>query len=275
MNKALLITLLIVLIIAGFYIFIAILLTIFQSKMIFYPEKEISATPDEIGLKYEDIYFTTTDGVRLNGWFVIAEQSKGIILFCHGNAGNISHRLESIKLFINLGYSVFIFDYRGFGLSSGRITEQGSYLDAIAAYNYIVNNKDVESENIVIFGRSLGGAIASYLAKEKTPKVLIIESTFTSILDFAQKTYPLFPVKMLLRFEYNTKEYIQEVKCPILIIHSVEDEMMPFNHAEQLYNVANDPKEILKLSGSHNEGFIYSKNHYITGLNNFLNKYFF
>lgn len=274
MNRLILIAISLVLIIAGLYIFIAFLLMIFQSKMIFYPDRDIIATPKEIGLVYEDIYFTTTDNIKLNGWFVQAEQSRGVIIFCHGNAGNISHRLESIKQFVDLGFSVFIFDYRGFGLSSGKITEQGSYLDAEAAYNYIIDNKNIDPIKIVFFGRSLGGSVASWLAKEKTPKLLIIESTFTSIVDFASQTYPIFPVKLLLRFDYNTKKYLQEIKCPVLIIHSVDDEMIPFNHAIELFNIANEPKELLKLTGTHNEGFMFSRNNYITGLKNFLNKYF-
>ncbi len=196
-----------------------------------------------------------------------------MILFCHGNGGNISHRLDSIQLFHRLGLSTFIFDYRGYGLSEGSPAEKGTYLDAEAAWNYLIRQRKVEPKKIIVFGRSLGGAVAAWLAQGHTPRMLIIESTFTSVKDLAGKFYPYFPVRLLSRFNYNVIEYLQKVNCPLLIIHSRDDEIVPFSHGQRLFMSAKEPKEFLDIMGTHNEGFILSGKHYETGLDSFISQY--
>ena len=175
----------VVTVLAGAYIGLAVLLMVFQSRFIYFPERAIYANPDEIGLSYEAVSFEASDEVGLVGWFVPAEQSRGVVLFCHGNAGNISHRLESIQAFNRLGLDTFIFDYRGYGRSEGRTTERGTYRDAEAAWRYLVEGRQVDPSQMVIFGRSLGGTIAAWLVQERPPKALILESTFTSVPDMA------------------------------------------------------------------------------------------
>ncbi len=257
----------------GLYICIVLIFFIFQSHLIFFPGRDINVTPDRIGLSYEVVYFEASDGVKLSGWFVPVENSRGVILFCHGNGGNISHRLESIQIFYNLGLSTFIFDYRGYGQSEGKITEQGTYLDAEAAWHYLVQKQKVYPKEIIIFGRSLGGSIAAWLAQAHTPKALIIESAFTSIQDIASELYPYLPVRLISRFYYDCMNYLRQVNCPILIVHSRDDETIPFNHGQRLFKTANEPKEFLEIAGTHNEGFITTAKHYEKDLGSFISKH--
>ncbi|MFC2061017.1 alpha/beta hydrolase [Elusimicrobiota bacterium] len=270
LNKLWLVARLPLLVAAGIYVFILLYFSISQARFIYFPYSIIEATPADIGLYYEDIAFKTEDNIELNGWFVPAEKAKAVLLFCHGNAGNISHRLESIKIFNEIGLSVFIFDYRGYGKSEGKPAEAGTYIDAEAAWRYLKEVKGVKQENIIIFGRSLGGAIGAYLAKEHKPKALVVESSYTSINDIASDLYPLIPMNIISRFGYNTSEYIGEVKCPVLVVHSSDDEIIPFRHGRQLFEDAEEPKRFLEISGSHNEGFIMSIGMYTEGLKSFI-----
>ena len=259
--------------VAGTCIIFAALLFIFQSHYVYYPQRVLQADPGSIGLHFENVSFETSDGVRLSGWFVPGDNARGVILFCHGNAGNISHRLDSIQLFHRLGLDVFIFDYRGYGRSEGKPTEHGTYKDAEAAWRYLVETRQVNPDQIIVFGRSLGGAIASWLAQTHPPGALILESTFTSLPDIAATLYPYLPVRWLSRFEYNTAEYLGSVDCPVLIVHSRDDEIMPFRHGRQLFELAGEPKTFLEISGTHNEGFITSGRHYQEALNAFILKH--
>ena len=260
----------IVIAIVGAYIVLAGFLFIFQANYVYYPERILIADPSKIGLDYENVQFETVDGVSLSGWFIPSDNSRGVILFCHGNAGNISHRLESIQIFHRLELDVFIFDYRGYGQSEGKPTEHGTYEDAEAAWRYLVEERQTSPSQVVVFGRSLGATIAAWLVQNHTPKALILESAFTSLPDIAATLYPYLPVRWLLRFEYNTAKYLGEVDCPVLIIHSREDEIMPFSHGRQLFEIAGEPKRFLEISGTHNEGFITSGRYYEEGLNAFI-----
>jgi len=256
--------------VAGAYIIFAGLLFVFQSHYVYYPERILVADPSSVGLYFENVSFETSDRVELSGWFIPSGGARGVILFCHGNVGNISHRLESVQIFHRLGLDVFIFDYRGYGRSNGKPTEQGTYKDAEAAWWYLVETRQVNPDQIIVFGRSLGGAVASWLAQTHSPGALILESTFTSLPDIAATLYPYLPVRWLLRFEYNTAEYLGKVDCPVLIVHSHDDEIMPFSHGRQLFEVAGEPKRFLEISGTHNEGFITSGRHYEEALNAFI-----
>ncbi len=263
----------IVIIIAGAYIIFAGSLFIFQSHYIYYPVRVLSTDPGSIGLNFESVSFETTDGVKLSGWFIPGENAKGVILFCHGNAGNISHRLESIQIFHRLGLDIFIFDYRGYGQSEGKPTEQGIYQDAEAAWRYLTEERQVNPSKITVFGRSLGGAVASWLAQRHTPGALILESAFTSLPDIAATVYPYLPVRLLLRSKYNTAEYLGRINCPVLIVHSRDDEIMPFSHGQRLFEMAKEPKRFLEITGTHNEGYITSDKRYEEGLNAFVSEY--
>ena len=260
----------IIVIVVGVYIILVGYLFIFQSHYVYYPERVLPADPGRIGLPFENISFETKDGLMLSGWFISKEDSRGVLLFCHGNAGNIGHRLDSIQLFHELGLDIFIFDYRGYGQSEGKPTEKGTYEDTEAAWRYLVEERQVDPDKLIVFGRSLGGAVDSWLASRHTPGALILESTFTSLPDIAAALYPYLPVKLMLRFKYNTAEYLSEVNCPTLIIHSQNDEIMPFTHGQRLFETASEPKRFLEITGTHNEGFITSGAKYKEGLNTFI-----
>ncbi|OGW40810.1 MAG: lysophospholipase [Nitrospirae bacterium RBG_13_39_12] len=254
--------------------YLVIIITVYlkQDSIIYFPEKEIWQTPKDIGLGYEEIYFVTEDGVTVSGWYIPAENEEGVLLFCHGNAGNISDRLDSIKIFNKLGLSVMIFDYRGYGKSAGKPSETGTYLDAEAAWEYLINVKQKPTGKILIFGRSLGAAIAAETALRKFPACLIVESSFTSVPDIGKKFYPWLPVKLISKFKYSTIEKISSIKCPKLIIHSPQDEIIPFEHGKLLFKKASDPKDFLEIKGGHNEGFIISGSIYTDGLKSFVDK---
>ncbi|HLD63367.1 MAG TPA: alpha/beta hydrolase, partial [Candidatus Peribacteraceae bacterium] len=242
------------------------------SRLVFYPEvdREVAATPALAGLQYEDIHLKTVDGIGLHGWYIPAAQPRGTVLFLHGNAGNISHRLDSIEMFHRLGYSTLIFDYRGYGNSGGKPTEQGTYRDAEAAWRYLTEQRHIPSCRIVLFGESLGGAVAAWLAAREKPAALVIASGFTSVPDLGQQLYPYLPVRWLARIRYDTREYLRAVTAPVLIAHSPEDDIIPFEHGRALFAAANPPKQFLELAGGHNDGFIFMRESWVRVLGDFL-----
>jgi uncharacterized protein len=262
-----------VLLLAFIYLLLLAALYLFQSRLIHLPAvpgREILSTPERIGLDYQDVWLRTEDGVRLHGWFVPAASSGPVVLFLHGNAGNISHRLDSLRIFHNLGWSVLIIDYRGYGQSEGRPTEQGLYRDAGAAVDWLREEHGVPPEELVLFGRSLGAAVASHVAAEQGAGALILESAFTSVPDLASELYPIFPVRALARHRYDTRAALAKVEAPVLVVHSSDDEIIPFAHGKRLYEAAPEPRDFLKLEGGHNDGFLRSGARYREGLQRFL-----
>ena len=255
------------------YVAVVALAYFFQERLLYFPLRGIAVTPASRGLTYENVSIETEDGLKISGWFVPAEQSRGVVLFFHGNAGNISHRLDSLEPFHRLGLSTLIIDYRGYGQSEGKPTEAGTYLDAEAAWRYLVNERHVSPSEIILFGRSLGGAIAAWLAVTHPPQALILESTFTSVPDVAAQAYPILPVRPLSRIHYNTLQRLPEINVPLLIVHSPNDEVIPYSHGQKLYAAANEPKEFLQLRGGHNEGFIISTTEYEAKLAAFIAEY--
>jgi hypothetical protein len=211
----------------------------------------------------------TSDGVTLHGWY-IPGRSDRVLLFFHGNAGNISHRLESIRQFLQLGLSVLIIDYRGYGQSGGRPTEQGIYRDAQAAWRYLAEANETPATRIVLFGRSMGASAASYLATRHRPLALIVESSFTSVPDIAAEYYPWLPVRRLSRLRHSTEDFIREADCPVLVIHSRDDEIVPFRHGEAIYAAASEPRTLFEIHGTHNDAFLRDEHNYLAGLQSFL-----
>lgn len=250
------------------------IISLLQRKLIYKPSTCINRTPDDLGLPWEWVEFDTSDSQRLTGWFITCENDRGTLIFCHGNNGNIANRIEVAEIYHHLGFNVLLFDYRGFGRSTGRPNEKGTYRDADAAWRYVTDERGIPPERIVISGKSLGGPIAAWCASQHTPAVLIIESTFTSMHAIGIKLYPWLPVRALLSFSYNTREHIRNVKCPILIVHSSEDQLIPVSHGESLYNSAPGPKEFLMIKGPHNNGYLVTGAEYVRGIENFLNRYY-
>jgi alpha/beta superfamily hydrolase len=262
--------------IAAVYLALCVLVFIFQARLLYLPNiggRGLSATPADIGLAFEDVRFSTRDGAALHGWFIPAPQAQHVLLHCHGNGGNISHRLDAIRLFHDLGLSVFIFDYRGYGLSAGRPDEEGTYRDAEAAWNYLLDARGLSAERIVVHGHSLGAAIAAQLVRGRQPAALILESPFTSIADVASRHYWFLPVRWLSRFDYPTAAFVRDVHAPLLVVHSQYDEISPFAHGRVVFEQANEPKAFLEIGGDHNAGFLLSGARYTEGLREFLRQH--
>jgi len=260
------------LVIAAGYVLVVAGVYVMQPRLLYLPNlpgRALGGTPRDLGLGYEDVRLQTEDGVSLHAWYVPATGSR-TLLFFHGNAGNVSHRLGSIKVFHDLGLSVLIIDYRGYGESEGRPTEVGTYRDAEAAWRYLTETRGVSPGRIVVFGRSLGGAVAAWLAARTRPAALIVESAFTSVPDLGQELYPWLPVRWLSRFDYPTRRYVADVRAPVLVVHSRDDEIAPFHHGEAIFAAAPPPRTLLELEGTHNEAHVRSEQRYIAGLRDFL-----
>lgn len=257
--------------VAAGYALLIVVMYFLQGRMLYLanvPGRALTMTPGDVGMDYEDAYIETADGVKLHGWFIPGRSSR-VLLFFHGNAGNISHRLDSIRLFQDLGLTVFIIDYRGYGQSEGRTTESGMYRDAEAAWRYLVEGRGIAAGDILIFGRSLGASVAAWLAAQHQPLALIVESSFTSVPDIAQELYPWLPARWLSRLRHATQDYVQEVRCPVLVVHSCDDEIIPFHHGEAIFASAHEPRTLLAIRGSHNDAFLRDEQTYIEGLRAF------
>ena len=259
----------------GVYVFLSAYIYFIQSSLLYYPDmpgRNLATSPENIGLTYQNIELITEDNIKLHGWFIPNDKTKETVLFFHGNAGNISHRLESIEIFHRLGLNVFIIDYRGYGQSEGKTTEKGTYRDAEAAWNYLNKTRGISGQQIIIFGRSLGASIATWLANKYTPAGLIIESGFTSVASMGQRLYPFLPIRWLTHFRYDTRQYVKNVSCPVMIAHSSDDEIIPYAEGLEIFQTAPEPKIFLDMRGGHNDGFIVSGSDYIDGLRSFINQ---
>jgi len=261
-------------IIAVAYVGLCALVYFRQSKYVYYPEKKISATPSILQLEFEDVVLETEDGESLGAWYIPAgpDPEQGLtLLFCHGNAGNICHRLESISTFHNLGMHVLIFDYHGYGTSTGKPGEAETYEDVLAAWNYLVDLRGVPQDHIVAFGRSLGGAVAAWLAARVDPRALVLESSFTSVPDIAQNAFPFLPARWLSRFKYNTLARLPLIDCPVLVAHGTRDRTVSISHGRRLFEHANEPKQFIEFDGAHNDGGMDTQPKYRAAFMAFIN----
>jgi len=261
-------------------LFIMILPKFIEKGLIFHPDKgNDSITPDAYGIEYDDVTFRTEDGLNLHGWFVPGKKSSPdenlhTLLWFHGNAGNINHRLGNIKmLHERVPVNVFIIDYRQYGRSEGKISEKGTYIDAGAALAHLHSRKEINQEKIIFFGRSLGSAVAVELALKEKCRALILETPFTSILEMGKKLYPFLPVSLLLKTKYDSLSKIRNIKVPILIMHGDKDDLVPFEHGKRLYDMANEPKEFYTIPGAgHNDTHIVGGDEYFDVIRNFVKK---
>jgi len=239
-----------------------------EERFIFHPDNVIHQTPASAGLFFDDVHFTASDGVRLHGWYIPYPDAERTLLWFHGNAGNISHRVENIKLLHdNIKINVFIFDYRGYGRSEGEISEKGTYLDGIAAVEYLRAHYQLQPHSLVIFGRSLGAAVAAEIATQIQSVILILESPFISVPEMARAIFPLLPVRFFLSTQYNTLEKVRRVKSPLLVLHGDEDEIVPLSQGRRVFEAANEPKRFYAIPGaSHNDTYIAGGTPYLDAL---------
>ena len=235
-----------------------------ENFFIFFPQRPFDFAPESFGLAYEDAYFTTDDGKKLHGWFFRAEKSQPVILHFHGNAGNISHRLDLVQPYLRKGLSVFLFDYRGFGRSEGRPSEKGLYLDGMAAYDYLVQIKGILPGNMVLHGHSIGAAVAVEVALKRSVRSVILESAFTSTKDMA-RTMALFALfSPVFPAHYNNLEKVPRLRVPKLVIHGERDEIVPFAMGQKLFEAATDPKFFYPVKDAgHNDVFVVGGEKYL------------
>jgi fermentation-respiration switch protein FrsA (DUF1100 family) len=244
-----------------------------EPRMIYFPDRDMEPAPAGV----EDVWLTTADGVRIHGWWLPATNPAPLtVLFFHGNAGNISHRTEKLQIFRNLGANVLIIDYRGYGRSAGKPDEAGTYADARAAYDHLTKTLLVrrslgedgnrEPRTVVVYGESLGSAVAVDLATKVPVGGVIIEEGFTSIGDVGQKMFPFLPVRWFVRNKYDSLAKINRINAPLLMFHSRQDEIFAWRHAERLLAAAREPKRLVELRGDHNNAFLVSADAYREGL---------
>lgn len=236
-----------------------------DDNFIFFPTRDLVMTPHSAGLSYDEVNFTAADGTGLHGWFVPGQPGAPAILFFHGNAGNISHRVDNLQLFHQqLGVSVFIFDYRSYGNSAGKASEEGTYADARGALTWL-HDQGWSNDRIIYFGRSLGAAVATQLALEETPAGLVLESSFTSVAAMGRRHNPIlyFLLGWLLQSNYDTLAKIDQTGAPLLLFQGTRDTIVPPDMAEQLYNRALEPKTLHLIQGAgHNDTLFHGQREY-------------
>jgi fermentation-respiration switch protein FrsA (DUF1100 family) len=283
---------------------VLVLVFVFQSRLVFFPGmgREVTLSPQSYGLKYETAELRTADGETLQAWWVPADGARGVVLFFHGNAGNISHRLDYLLMFNRLRYSTLIVDYRGYGNSTGSPSEEGTYRDAEAAWDYVRHARLARPQDVVIAGESLGCAVGTWLAakvslipdpspegrredrapeapaggREKVgmgPRAVLLFSPFTSVNDLGAQVYWFLPVRLLSRIGYDNLENLKRIRGPVFIAHSRDDEIVPFSHGRKLYEAAGEPKAFLEMRGGHNDGFIFVRQEWVAQLGAFLDRH--
>jgi fermentation-respiration switch protein FrsA (DUF1100 family) len=242
------------------------MLKIFEHSQVYHPDRVLIDSPARWRHPFEEVHFPAPDGVKLHGWYFPGSNAPAgpVILFCHGNGGNISHRLDAASALLGTGASVFLFDYRGYGRSTGRPSEQGTYRDAHAAYDWLLNRGHAAAQ-VMAFGESLGGGVASELAATRTVGGLVLQSTFTSIIDVGAELFPWLPVKWLGSIQYNTLGRLPVIRAPVLVMHSRKDGLVGYRHAEKNFAAANEPKRLVDLRGGHNESLL-DRQAYINGV---------
>lgn len=263
----------ILLIAIGGYAALAGVVYLIQGTLLFVPGELRYGDPSSIGLAYEEARLSTEDGESLQAWWVPRPDARATVLFFHGNAGNITTRLETIRTLHRLGLNTFIIDYRGYGESSGRPTEKGLYRDAETAWRYLISERGLPPGEIVLYGRSLGAAVAIWLAERVPEGALIAESGFTSVPEIGAHHYPYLPVRMLSRMQFDSLARIGNCRSPALIIHSRDDEIIPFSHGERLFDAAAEPKRFVELAGSHENSFVLSHETYSEAISDFVDAY--
>ena len=255
-----------------FIVLSVVFYTKIENYYVFFPQTGFEITPDYLHLNYKDVYFDSLDGEKLHGWFFPTDESQLVIMISHGNACNISHMLDYANILTGMNLQVFLFDYRGYGKSTGAPSEKGIYMDAQAAYDYLVNEEKIVTDNIILFGQSLGAAAAIDVAIKNHIRSIIIEGAFTSTKDMAKTMFPMNIVSFLLPSNYNNLKKIAQINAPKLIVHGEDDEIVPFSMGKKLFEASMDPKFFYAIKGAgHNDTFIVGGKKYFEDLAYFVN----
>lgn len=245
--------------IAGGYLVILGLMFLFQNKLLFMPSSAIFQTPQSAGLTAEDLWITTEDGIRIHGWYFPNESAELVVIVSHGNAGNISGRIGIAETLLNSGAAVVMYDYRGYGQSEGRPTESGLYKDVEAVVHHLKTEKEYMETDMVMYGRSLGGAVAAYAASKFELRGLVLDSAFQNLRAMIRDVYPFVPAA-LARYQFPTDQYLMQLEgLPIMIMHSPDDEIISYKQGLALYEMIHQPKMFVELKGGHNDNFFTSR----------------
>ena len=255
------------------YLAVVLAFWIGRNRLIYYPGPTPGPPPASATLDLREERIETKDGERLHAWLATPRSGSGSsprgVLVCHGNAGNIASRIPVAEAFASFGFSTLLFDYRGYGGSSGKPTEEGTYLDAEAAFDRFTSLLGA-SPQIAIYGESLGGAVAIELARRRKVARVLVEDTFTSLADIASGLYPWLPAHTLLRHRYGSLEKVGAIGVPLLVIHSPDDDLVPFALGRKLFDSAREPKTFLETGGRHDEGGFLDEERWRSAVRSFL-----
>ena len=237
----------------GVLIGATLFLMLSERRLIYYPEATVDVTPKALGLPFEEVNLEVEPGVKLHGWFIKAdrEPSSATILFSHGNAGNIADRLDRVRSFRDLGADFLLYDYRGYGRSTGDPDEEGTYRDGRAAYDYLIKTRGIDPARLILMGESLGCAISTQLAIERKAAGLVVEAPFASVPRMASAIYPFLPVRFFVRTRYDNVGKIPQLKMPLLVIQGSKDEVIPVAQGKMVFDAAPEPKRYLSIEGAH------------------------
>ena len=244
-----------------------------QASLVYFPERAVRVKPADVGLPVREVELTTEDGERLRAWAIPPEDPRaGWILFSHGNGGNMSLRLERALVLRRCGVGLLMYDYRGYGESTGTPSEEGLARDAEAAWRWLVDDQGIPAGRVVLMGESLGGGVTTGLAARHRPAAMILESTFTSAVDLGAEVYPWLPVRLLSRHRFPSRDRLAGMDFPKLFMHSPQDDVIPYHHGRELFEAAPEPKEWADLVGGHNAGTAAQGPGYVRTVSDFLRR---
>ena len=231
-----------------------VLVRALEQRMVFIPTRAVVERPEDYGLEARDVFMETPDGVQIHALFFPRPDARATVLYFHGNAGNISSRIQVAAHLGELGLQTMLVEYRGYGRSKGRPSERGLYTDATTAWRHLTQVEAIPADQILIWGRSLGGAVATELATHVHPRALVVESTFTRITEVAADIFPRLPVGRVMSVEFPSIERIGSLDVPVLVAHSQHDRLVHYHHGRRLFDAIQGPRQFVELHGDHNDG---------------------
>lgn len=244
-----------------------------EKRLIYYPSAEVPVTPKALGLPFEDVSIEVEPGVKIHGWFIKAakEPALATVLFSHGNAGNIADRLDRVLRWREVGVDFLLYDYRGYGQSTGSPDEEGTYRDGRAAYDHLVKVRGIDPARLVLMGESLGCAISIQLAIERKAAGLVLEAPFASIAHMANAIYPFLPLGSFIRTRYENVRKIPQLKMPLFVVQGTRDEVIPVAQGKMVFAAAPEPKQYLAIEGAHhNDVYVAGGEVYRKALSDFI-----
>ncbi len=256
-----------------FLVFYGVFLVSCERQIIYHPYKYPEGNWSSVSTTIfkEDVHFMAGDGVKLHGWYVPSTKAKATLLWFHGNAGNITHRLDNIEMLRPLNLNIFIFDYRGYGKSEGAPDEKGIYSDSQAAYDWLVKDKNILPDQIILFGRSLGGICAVEVASKNPAAGIILESAFPSAQRMADKIFPILPLGWAIKSRFDAISKVRNLELPKLFIHGTRDEIVPYEMGRELFSAAAEPKTFYDIpAAGHNDTFLVGGADYFNALGQFV-----